>query len=615
MTKHQFIRHYFMLNKYSYLFAIICIFIVNWLLVEIPRYIQQAIDLINSESNDIHGLLTDNVQAVIVLSLLMIMVRILSRIYALNPGRITEMVLKNDLFYRLNRLPRTFHNQHSSGKLISIINNDLNGIRVFYSLGFLHVFNILFAFSLTPMWMWKISPSLTLYSIIPILIGFIFFRLGFSHLRLLQAQRLIRLQDLSEYLMNYLSGIDLIKSERMDCWTTKQIHGVNHQLFECTMQITKIQTFVMPIIDYANQLMKVLILCLGGYYLLNSELTIGEITAFLSYSVLLAVPLMSFGRIMTVYQMGMVSIDSIQTILNSSLPEHCKINIKVSQERKLEHKTLNVTNLSYNYPTTRTNDSTHVTQEGALVRDKTLVLNNISFTIEPGKKVGILGSIGSGKSTLVNCLNQHLDVAPGQIFWGDLDITEVSRQDLRSCIRTITQDPYLFSDTVERNVRFGSAKSFQTLSQDQVNQVLKISQLTNDIQSFSNKDQTIVGEKGITLSGGQKQRLSIARALLTPSNLIIMDNVLSAVDYETERNILKAIFLHTGKKSLLVISHRISALENMDEILVMEKGKIITRGTHTQLLTSSSYYRETWELQKHNTTSQNTGQKTIRVNM
>ena len=613
MTKSQFIWHYFLLNKYSYLFAVVCIFIVNWLQVEIPRYIQQAIDFLNEVSNAAPGVLTEHVQAVIVLSLLMIMVRILSRIYALNPGRITEMALKNDLFYRLNRLPQGFHNRYPSGKLISIINNDLNGIRVFYSLGFLHVFNILFAFSLTPVWMWQISPRLTLYSVIPIIIGFIFFCIGFSKLRQLQAERLTRLQDLSEQLINYLSGIDLIKNQQMGAWASQKIEDVNHNLFICKMQITRIQTFVLPIIDYANNLMKVLILGLGGYYVLQSELTIGEMTAFLSYSVLLAVPLMSLGRILTVYQIGMVSIDSIQTILNSAIPDQDLIMLDAAEKQKLHNSTLKVVNLSYRYPTINDNEKNLLDPESTPDPDHKWVLHNISFIIEPGKKLGILGSIGSGKSTLVNCLNHHLDAAPGQIFWGDTDITLLSRQDLRSFIRTITQNAYLFSDTIERNVRFGSGKESRAPSGSQVNKVLQISQLNNDILSFSNNDQTIVGEKGIMLSGGQKQRLSIARALLIPSDLIIMDNVLSAVDYETERKILKGVFSRINKKSLLIVSHRISALENMDEILVMEQGKIIARGTHDELFISSSYYRETWELQQHNLPSQNKLSKIVEV--
>ncbi|NQZ10427.1 MAG: ABC transporter ATP-binding protein, partial [Algicola sp.] len=291
MTKPQFILHYLLLNKYAYLFAIFCIFIVNWLQVEIPRYIQQAIDLLSQSSTDAQGALVDNVQVVIVLSLAMVFVRILSRMYSLNPGRIIEAALKNDLFYRLNRLPRSFHTKHPSGKLISIINNDLNGIRLFYGVGFLQLFNILFALSLTPMWMWQISPKLTVYSVIPVAFAFVFFRFGMRHLRRLQTQRLIRLQELSTQLMNYLSGIDLIKSQQMGPWASQQLEDVNQRLLTCTLQITRIQTFVMPILEYANQLMKVLILGLGGYYVLQSELTIGQITAFLSYSVLLALPL------------------------------------------------------------------------------------------------------------------------------------------------------------------------------------------------------------------------------------------------------------------------------------------------------------------------------------
>ncbi|MCJ8268738.1 MAG: ABC transporter transmembrane domain-containing protein, partial [Psychrosphaera sp.] len=408
MTKPQFILHYLLLNKYAYLFAIFCIFIVNWLQVEIPRYIQQAIDLLSKSSTDAQGALVDNVQVVIGLSLVMVFVRILSRMYSLNPGRIIEAALKNDLFYRLNRLPRSFHIKYPSGKLISIINNDLNGIRLFYGVGFLQLFNILFALSLTPLWMWQISPKLTVYSVIPVAFAFVFFRFGMRHLRRLHTQRLTRLQDLSTQLMNYLSGIDLIKSQQMGPWASQQIEEVNQRLLTCTLQITRIQTFVMPILEYANQLMKVLILGLGGYYVLQSDLTIGQITAFLSYSVLLALPLMSLGRILTVYQVGMVSIESVLTILNRQIPQQDCVHLDEAKKHSLKGSTLTIKNLSYQY------------DMGPSV-EKRPVLNDISFTIEAGKKLGVLGSIGSGKSTLVNCLNHYLDVEPGQIFWGDQD--------------------------------------------------------------------------------------------------------------------------------------------------------------------------------------------------
>jgi ATP-binding cassette subfamily B multidrug efflux pump len=586
MTKSKFIIHYLLLNKYSYLCAIVCIFVVNYLQVEIPRYIQLAVDLLNESSAESKEGLLGNVQWVIILSVIMVVIRILSRMFSLNPGRITEAALKNDIFHRLNRLPSSFHEQYASGKLISIINNDLSGIRLFYGIGFLQLFNILFALSLTPIWMWRISPELTMYSAIPIVIASIIFWFGFRKLRALHAQRLIRLQNLSEQLMNYLSGIDLIKNQQMGEWVTNEVNQVNARLFDCTMRIAKIQTFFMPILDYANHFMKVLILGLGGYYLLESKLSIGEITAFLSYSVLLALPLMHLGRIATVYQMGMISIDSVQSILNKEVRSTDMLRMSEDEKLSLQKSTLLVKNLSYRYPN---------------VKDKPneMVLKNISFTIEAGEKVGVLGSIGSGKSTLVNCLNHHLSLTSGNIFWGGKDITQMSRQDWRSYVRTITQDPFLFSDTIFENVKFGAKQQAQSADDLDVNQVLKLSQLSEDIQRFVAGDQTLVGEKGIMLSGGQKQRLSIARALLTPSDLIIMDNVLSAVDYETERIILKGVFNRIQGQSLLVVSHRVSALEYMDKILVLEHGEIIARGTHTQLLDSSAYYRETWELQQH----------------
>jgi len=305
----------------------------------------------------------------------------------------------------------------------------------------------------------------------------------------------------------------------------------------------------------------------------------------------LALPLMHLGRIATVYQMGMISIDSVQTILNNEVPSTDRLRLDDTEKAALRGSTLQVKNLSYRY-------------FDASGEPSDLVLKNLSFSIAAGEKIGVLGSIGSGKSTLVNCLNHHLALESGQIFWADKDITHMSRQDWRSYVRTITQEPFLFSDTVSENVKFGAKLQGTSPSELEVQQVLTLSQLSEDVQRFSSGDQTLVGEKGIMLSGGQKQRLSIARALLTPCDLIIMDNVLSAVDYDTERAILKAVFKRMQKQSLLVVSHRVSALEYMDQILVLEQGEITARGTHAQLLESSRYYRETWELQQHEQQSQ-----------
>ncbi|MFM2599908.1 ABC transporter ATP-binding protein [Vibrio fortis] len=580
MTKSQFFAHYLRLNRKSYLLAIVFIFLVNWLQVEIPRYIQLAIDLIDDASVAGHDQLKTYIAIIVVMSVSMIIVRIWSRIYALNPGRITEASLKNTLLEKLNRLPNSFHSQFASGRLISIINNDLQGVRLLFGVGFLQFFNALLALSLTPLWMWRISPELTMYSVIPIMIAFVIFRVGFVRMKSLHMEHMKRLQNLSAQLMSYLSGIDLIKSQQMSPWVRAETEKLNQMLLQCRIKITRIQVFFMPVLDYANDLMKILILGLGGYMLVNQELTLGEITAFLTYSVLLAMPLMQLGRIATIYQRGIVGITSAQTILNAKVPERDETTLTTDEVEALKGQTLSVRNLSYQY-------------EG----EERLVLDDISFDIPAGKKVGVLGSIGSGKTTLVNCLNHHLDVTAGSVFLGDKDITEFSRNDLRRYVKTVTQDPYLFSATVEENIRFGSTQT--DIAKEQVDEVLNLSQLANDVARLEMGDQTLVGEKGIMLSGGQKQRLSIARALLEPADLIIMDNVLSAVDYETERKILEGLFKRLENQSVLVVSHRVNALEYMDEIIVLNQGKVVAKGDHTTLLKTCPYYYETWQLQQN----------------
>ncbi|WP_192891958.1 ABC transporter ATP-binding protein [Vibrio bathopelagicus] len=582
MNKRQFIAHYLRMNRTSYLLAIVFIFLVNWLQVEIPRYIQLAIDLIDDASSSGHQQLQTYVWIVVGMSVAMVVVRILSRIYALNPGRITEAALKTTLLQKLNRLPNSFHQRFASGRLISIINNDLSGIRLLFGVGFLQFFNALLALSLTPLYMWRISPELTLYSIIPISIAFVIFRVGFKRMKTLHLEHMKRLQNLSAQLMSYLSGIDLIKSQQMSPWVKAETEKLNQLLLECRLKITRIQVFFMPVLDYANDLMKIIILGLGGFMLMRQELTLGEITAFLTYSVLLAMPLMQLGRIATIYQRGMVGIQSAQTILNAKIPELDEAKLSELDVESLKGKAFSVRNLSFQY-------------EG----EERLILDSISFDIPAGKKIGVLGGIGSGKTTLVNCLNHHLDVPEGTVFLGETDVTSFSRSDLRRYVKTVTQDPYLFSATVEDNIRFGSLDT--NLAKSQVDEVLELSQLANDVTRFENGDQTLVGEKGIMLSGGQKQRLSIARALLEPTDLIIMDNVLSAVDYETERKILEGLFNRLKNQSVLVVSHRVNALEYMDEIIVLNEGKVIAKGDHDTLLKTCAYYYDTWQLQQNET--------------
>jgi ATP-binding cassette subfamily B multidrug efflux pump len=582
-SKGQLIWHYLWQNRLSYGFAILFIFLVNWLQVEIPLMVRTAIDLLSGDIVENHSALLNSIFMIIAASLVMIVIRTLSRVLGLNPGRFVEAQLKNDLFAKLNRLTDSFHGKNNSGKLISIINNDITGIRLFFGIGFMQMFNIIFALSLTPIYMWRISPSLTLYSFLPIAFAFTIYRFGFVRMRKMWTDRMHSLQNLSEQLVHFLSGMDVIKAENMGPWVQKEIAQANQHLLDVTLKIQRIQVFIMPVLDYANQMMKILILGLGAVMVVNAELTVGEITAFLSYSVMLAMPFGGLGRILSVIQMGMVSLESVMTILNTKVDPTNLLRLSDEEYKEIQRSTLTVKNLSYRYPTSDSEEPT---------------LKDISFELPQGKKLGILGSVGSGKTTLVNCLNHLQDIDAGTIFYGDHDITQWSRHDWHKQVRTITQDPYLFSATLHENIEFG-AKSNEANQKMNVAEAIQAAQLTSDVERFAKQAQTMVGEKGIMLSGGQKQRVSIARALYTPANILILDNVLSAVDYDTERAIMSELNDKLIDRSLIVVSHRISALQEMDEILVLKEGEIIARGTHEELLKSSSYYKQTWDLQQN----------------
>ncbi len=280
----------------------------------------------------------------------------------------------------------------------------------------------------------------------------------------------------------------------------------------------------------------------------------------------------------TMFQQGMVGLESVQTIMKEENSFNKIPSLPAKESKDLFATGLEVRNLHYHYSG----------QEQA-------TLENIQFRILPGQTIGILGRIGSGKTTLVNCLNRYLAVEDQQIWIGGRDINSLSNSDLRRSIRTVTQDPFLFSDTVTNNISFG--KQEDEAGVIDLEQLLYECALDEEVQRFPLQEKTMVGEKGIMLSGGQKQRISLARAMLTPCDLLILDNVLSAVDAETESFLLKQILRKQHAQSLLIVSHRAKSMEKADWILILEDGKIVDQGTHAELLERPGYYQETWMLQ------------------
>lgn len=513
----------------------------------------------------------------------MIIVRTLSRTLFFTPGRAIECEVKNDLFAKLMELQKDYHEQHASGTVISRLNNDIMGLRMMCGFGLMQIVNILSALSLTPYKMWQLSPRLTLYCIIPIIIIFIVVRFGMHFMLINIRQRMQNLQDLSAFTVSSLSGIDVIKSFEMHDWSREEFSRKNLSMRRRSLNLARIRSFFLSLLSNMEHALKILILLVGGTFVINEQFTIGELTAFMTYAALLTMPLMALGWVSTMIQQGMVGIESLQTVARQKV-RHIEIPALPHKEAAhLFDDGLHVRNLHFRYP-----------------KQTTDTLRGIDFQILPGQTIGILGRIGSGKTTLVNCLNRFLAAEDSQIFLSGKEINSLSHSDIRHSIRTVTQDPFLFSDTVEENIHFGSIEN-QEESPIDLENILYECALEDEVRRFPQQEKTMVGEKGIMLSGGQKQRISLARAMMAPCDLLILDNVLSAVDSETESFLLKQILRKQHARSLLIVSHRAKTMENADRILILEEGKIVDQGVHEELIERPGYYRETWLLQNETT--------------
>ena len=590
-NKYVLLGYYIKQHWLSYSLGIIAILATNWIAVSIPEYIRLSIDLLNNDLESRQDLLWEYMLIMLGLAVVMIFVRTLSRILFFNPGRAIECQIKNDMFHKLMALQKDYYEANPSGNIISRINNDITGVRMICGFGLMQSFNITSALSMTPFKMWQLSPSLTLYCIIPILLVFTAVRLGMRVLVRNMQARMESLQRLSGFTVSSLSAIDLIKSQTMRKWSKGRFENENQEMLRRSMKIAWTRSFVLPMLSNLEHFLKLLVLLVGGLMVIKAEFTIGQLTAFIAYSALLTFPLMGLGWVTTMIQQGLVGLASIQTVLQQKLSRsHLKSLTQTGLKSLFAENRLTVDNLSYRYPLSNKD-----------------TLKNVSFNIKPGQVIGLLGRIGSGKSTLVNGLNRYLDMGKGSIFVGKQDLAELSDNDIRTCIRTVTQEPFLFSDTVENNIRFSEAIN-ESESPEHFRKILRSAAMEEEVGRFPEQEKTMVGEKGIMLSGGQKQRISLARAMLKPCSLLILDNVLSAVDYETERFLLQEIHkllkpengMPVLAGSLLIVSHRVTSMEQADWILVLDEGKIVDQGVHTDLIQRPGYYQQMWELQNEN---------------
>ncbi|MBE9049731.1 ABC transporter ATP-binding protein [Nostocales cyanobacterium LEGE 11386] len=550
--------------------GILALLSVNGLGVYIPWLIRSAVDQLSVSFS--FNQIIRYVVPIILLSSAMWLIRMASRIWLFGVGRQVEFDLKQRIFEHLLKLEPAYFATNTAGDLINRATSDVDNIRRLLGFAVLSLANTVFAYVLTLPVMLAISVDLTLASLVVYPFMFWLVHLFSDRLRKQQAVVQEELSDISELIQEDVSGIALIKIYAQEDNERRAFAQKNQQLLAANLQLAKSRNILFPLIGGLANLSSLVIIWLGATRISAGTLAVGDFLALLIYVERLVFPTALLGFTITAYQRGEVSIDRLESILS--------VTPKIQDTADTVHLPLadvkgklTANNLSYTYP-------------GAT----TPALENISFTINPGETVAIVGAIGSGKSTLANALPRLLDIAPEQLFLDGWDITKIALADLRNAIAYVPQDSFLFSTTIKNNIRYGDPVS----EQKDVESVAKLAQIDAEIYNFPQQYETVVGERGITLSGGQRQRTALARAMLVNAPVLILDDALSSVDNQTATQILNNLSSGTGLKTVIFITHQLSAAAAADRIFVMDKGRIVQIGNHLELVQQQGLYRTLW---------------------
>jgi ATP-binding cassette subfamily B protein len=579
-SKFLFLLRYFVRYKYYYVLGVFCIFLTNYSIASIPLYIKELVDLIEQKTPAKDSLFFQAILISFFLVVFAAVVRTLSRIFFFNTARKVEFEIKNQLFTKVTKFPRAYFIGNQAGKIISQINNDTLWIRLLCGFGVMQITNVFFSFSIIPYKMWQLSPKITLFSILFLFLIFSFVYTGVIHSMKFYLRRMGALQSISNSILSTLNGLEVIRTFDMQYWCKKQFQQENHILYSNAIKASFWRSLFTPLLNNVEVLLKILIFYLGAQLFFQGDFSIGEITAMISYIAFLTPPLISMGWLLNVLLQARLGLNSIFDILEKKDAYQEITSQKQEQVKKQMEKGIFVKNLSFSY-------SDGEEQE---------VLKRIHFSIPKGKIIGILGSIGSGKTTICRLLNKYLDAPRDSVFFGDLDICDIDHKILRKLVRTVNQDAFLFSDSIANNILFGADEK-KEFTKDEWQEIFQKSALSEEMKIFSQGKETLVGEKGIMLSGGQKQRISFARSMMKDCQLLVLDNIMSALDYETEDILLNQIMSKEHAASILIISHRVRVLSRVDEIFVLEDGKIVESGSYEQLMKNKNYFYRTWKIQ------------------
>ena len=486
-------------------------------------------------------------------------------------SRRIEYDMKNEIFEKYQNLSLSFYRKNSTGDLMARITEDVSRVRMYLGPAIMYGLNLLILFPLVISYMIMVNPELTLYSLLPlpVLSISIYFVNNLINERSEKIQR--SLSNLSTFTQEAFSGIRVLKAFVRENDSVRDFSDASEEYKVKSIRLTRVNALFFPLIMALVGISTIITVYIGGLQVINGDIGYGVIAEFILYVNMLTWPVTSLGWVTSIVQRAAAS----QTRINEFLDE--QNNIISTEDAKDEiHGTIEIKDLSFVYPDSGVK-----------------ALDQVSFSIQSGQTLGIIGTTGSGKSTIANLLMRMYDPAKGQILIDGKPIESFDISHLRKNIGYVPQDVFLFSDTIGNNIAFGLDHTEKEI----IEQAAKDADVYKNIVDFPKGFETMLGERGITLSGGQKQRVSIARAIAKEPKILILDDCLSAVDTKTENVILNALKKIMKNRTSVIISHRVSSAKLADQIIVLDDGKIIERGNHQSLMEQKGVYAELYEKQ------------------
>ena len=566
------IKNYLRPHKKELLIGGLCLILVNILSVAIPMEVRNIVDDLK-KGFTFSDVLNKSIW-LILFATVMGGVRLLSRQLVFGVGRKVEVSLRQKLFDHMLGQDPGWVQTIGTGEVITRATSDLENIRRLLGFTILSLTNTFLAYTFTLPAMISIDPLLTFFaiSVYPVLLGTV----GLFGGRMVKQRKRQQeaLSQLSELIQEDLSGISAIKIYGQEQAEQKEFKKLNIKYRDAAINLARTASTLFPLLQGLSSISLLLIIAIGSGLLTKGTLTVGGLVALILYVERLVFPTALLGFTLNTFQLGQVSLERVEEIFNNEptiKDKHNPINVKKPISGKLEAK-----NLTIKYK-----DSTRK------------ILNGISFKIKPNEIVALVGPVGCGKTTLARALGRIVNIEEGSLFLDDYDFTDLKLKDLRSYIALVPQEGYLFTETLTENIRYGNPEASISKVEDSAYEA----RMMDDIKGFPDGFKTLVGERGITLSGGQRQRTALSRALLVDSKIIVLDDALASVDNKTASAILQTI-KNQFKKTVLMISHQLSAAAACDRILVMNEGKIVQEGKHQNLINQDGLYKSMWEREK-----------------